>query len=279
MVGMAALEATLVWDDILDLAGTLSGVARVRRRFLSYGQPAEVQGASDPRLHDGNLPERATALARAGLYNFLAASFGEPPTDEYVGSLLESGAIALLVSKGIGGEDLRAWGHAVHLGQLAHELSGAYLEAFLRPGERRAPLLASNDFVAALALDTPAAMTLSHGPAAEAVEAAYREAGLVVGGDGPIAPQHLAVKLQFMHHLAAREAAAWGEGNPELARDWRIRQSKFLSDHLQHGVAGLSEELSRAGAHPYYRALADLTMLFLSADSLELAKPGLVRTG
>ncbi len=169
---MAAPERSLVWDDILDLAATLSGVARVRRRFLSYGRRSDVPSASEPRGRDGHWPERATALARAGLYNFLAASFGEPPSDEYVGTLWESGAIHLLVSKGLGGEGLRAWGQALRPDRLALELSTAYSQAFLRAGAQRAPLLASNYPVAALPVEAPAAMTLSHGAAAEAVEAA-----------------------------------------------------------------------------------------------------------
>jgi TorA maturation chaperone TorD len=276
---MVSPVGSLAWNDVLDLAATLSGVARVRGRFLAYGVSSDVPGTKVPPERDGHLSERTTALARAGLYNFLAASFGEPPTDEHVGALCESGAIPLLVSKGIGGDGLRTWGKALRPDRLAFELSAAYSQAFLRPHPQRSPLLASDYIQPAPPLEAVAAMSLSHGPAAEAVEAAYREAGLVVGGDGPIAPQHLSVELQFMHHCAACEAAAWGDGDPGRAGLWRRRQSRFLSNHLRQWAGGLADGLTRAEAHPYYRALADLTVRFLSADSLELAQPDLVPTG
>lgn len=276
---MALPDGSLDWNDVLDLAATLSGLARVRRRFLTFGGNSDGPGARRPQLRGEYLSERTTALARAGLYNFLAASFGEPPSDDYVGALRESGAISLLVSKAIGGEGLQIWGQALRSDLLASELSTAYSQAFLRPGPQGSPLLASAYFRPAIPTEGGSAMTLSHGPAAEAVEAAYREAGLVVGGDGPIAPQHLSVELQFMQHCAAREAAAWGDGDPGRAAPWRRRQSRFLSDHLRQWAGGLADELTRAEAHPYYRALADLTVRFLSADSLEMAQPDLVLTG
>jgi len=276
---MAFPTGSLTWNDVLDLAAALSGVARVRRRFLTYGGSSDGSGARGPQRRAEHLSERTTALARAGLYNFLAASFGEPPSDEYVGALRESGAVALLVAKGIGGATLRSWGQALDPDRLAVELSAAYLQAFLRAGPEFAPLLASDYLLPALPVGAAASTTLSHGPAAEAVEVAYREAGLVVGGEGPIAPQHLSVEMQFMHHCAAREAAAWGDGDPGRAGRWRKRQSKFLSTHLRRRAGGLAVGLTRAGAHPYYRALADLTDRFLAADSLELAQPDRVPTG
>jgi TorA maturation chaperone TorD len=276
---MALPEGSLAWNDILDLAATLSGVARLRRRFLIYGGSSEGPGVGGAHVRGEHLSERTTALARAGLYNFLAASFGEPPSDEYAGALWESGAIPMLTSLGIGGEGLRTWGQALRPDRLAFEISTAYSQTFLRPGPQHAPLLASDYLPPPLAVESAPAMTLSHGPAAEAVEAAYREAGLIVGGDGPIAPQHLSVELQFMHHCAAREAAAWGEGDPGRAGLWRNRQSRFLSTHLRQWAGGLADGLTRAEAHPYYRALADLTVRFLAADSLEMAQPALIPTG
>jgi len=276
---MASPKGSLAWNDVLGLSATLSGVARVRSRFLTYRGRPDVSGTRGPQVHDGYLSERTTALARAGLYNFLAASFGEPPSVEYAGALSESGAIHLLVSKGIGGEGLRTWVQALRPDRLADELSAAYSQAFLRPGPQRAPLLASDYLQPVLPVEAAATVPLSHGPAAEAVEAAYREAGLVVGGDKPIAPQHLSVELQFMHHCAAREAAAWGDGNPGRAGLWRRRQTRFLSRHLRQWTGGLADGLIRAGAHPYYRALADLTVRFLSADSQEMEQPGLAATG
>jgi len=270
---MASPEGSLAWEEILALAAVLSGVARVRRRFLSYRGTPHASGAAAGQLGEGHLSERTTALARAGLYNFLAASFGEPPDEEYVEALWKSGAIPLLITMGIGGDGIRSWRQATTADRLAVELSSAYSQAFLRPGPQREQLLAPMTLPPADGADDAQA-ALSHGPAAEAVEAAYREAGLVVGGNGPIAPQHLSVELQFMHHCAAREAASLGEGDLGQAGEWRARQLRFLSGHLRQQAGALADGLIQVSAHPYYVALADLTICFLTSDGLELAQPG-----
>ncbi|HET7009422.1 MAG TPA: molecular chaperone TorD family protein [Anaerolineales bacterium] len=273
---MGSPLASLARDDVFELAAVLSGVARVRRRFLPFGSAGPAPTRSIPSGRERFGRERTTALARAELYNFLAASFAEPPSAAYLDGLQQSGAIPLLTAKGFGGEDFRLWAETLGPHRIGQDLPQAYSQVFIRPGPQHAPLLATAYLPTGWSNEGAEAAALSHGPAAEAVEAAYVDAGLVVGGDGPIAPQHLTVELQFMHHCAACEAAAWGNEDAPLARGWQDRQREFLARHLQRWSVAFARRLALIGAHPYYRALADLTVRFLEADSLELAPSDLL---
>ncbi len=84
----------------------------------------------------------------------------------------------MLVDKGLGEEGLRPWGEDVGpLGRAAN-LALAYTRLLTRPGPDYVPPIASEYLCSPIDRTQP----LSWGPAAVAVEAAYREAGLVVGG-------------------------------------------------------------------------------------------------
>ena len=56
------------------------------------------------------------------------------------------------------------------------------------------------------------------GAAAWAVEAAYREAGLFPDANWNDLPDNLRTELEFMTHLATREAVCWRAGNIPLAQ-------------------------------------------------------------
>lgn len=259
-------EVQLTWYDTLELAATFAGLTRVRSRFLPFGASPPWPKGQSPNSDPAGL-ERTTALARASLYNFMAVSFAEPPTAEYTDRLRQSRALSILAEKGLGGDELRQWGEGLTLDEQSADLASAYTTLLIRPGPYSAPPLASKY----LTEGTGPLHPLSLGTVAEAVEAAYREAGLVVGGAGPYPPQHLAIELQFMHHCVAREAAAWGEDSPHAAELWRERQLGFLTAHLLPWIGAFYDRVSGCGAHPYYRALAGLTASFLGSDARHLA--------
>ena len=260
------LDVQLTWHDTLELAAALAGLTRVRSRFLPFGTvPPSLQ--AHPPTSDAAGLERTTALARAGLYNFLAVSFAEPPSPGFTDRLYHSRALVLLTDLGLGGDDLRHWGEDLSLDEQAADLASAYTRLLIRPGPDSAPPLASEY----LGQGTGPLHPLSLGTVAEAVEAAYREAGLVVSGAGLYPPQHLAIELQFMHHCVAREAATWGENSSGATELWRERQLSFLSAHLLPWIDAFCDRVNALGAHPYYRALAGLTASFLASDARHVA--------
>ncbi|HBY92788.1 MAG: molecular chaperone TorD family protein [Ardenticatenaceae bacterium] len=180
-------------------------------------------------------------LARASLYNFLAATFGDPPTAELITTVAEMMPDVELSPLG--------------------ELHRAYTRLFVGPGAGYVPPYAS------VSLDQPVnGKQQLWGPEATAVEARYREAGLEVAPGQPRVPDHLALELQFMQHLCTREADADMRGDAVEAAQWRERQQTFLRDHLWPWLPRFVARLSQVEAHPMYRALADFALAFIESE-------------
>lgn len=182
-----------------------------------------------------------TTLARASLYNFLAAAFGDPPTAEFMT------AVAEMMPE-------------VEPAPL-DELHRAYTRLFVGPGAGYVPPYAS------VYLNRPLnGKPQLWGPEATVVEARYREAGREVAPGQPRVPDHLALELQFMQHLCAREAEATVRGDAVEAARWRECQHTFLRDHLWPWLPRFVARLSGAEAHPVYRALADFMLAFVQSE-------------
>lgn len=267
-------------DDVLELSATLAGLARVRHRFLtmasSRGAPVRA-GTVDA---DSLAAAHMTALARAGLYNFLAATFAEPPPEDLVLRLRESGGLESLLARGIGGEALRRWPQDVEEAEVRGALASSYAELFVRSGPDAVSLLES-DYRPQVIESRVAPGSMSQGVLAGSVVGAYQAVGLVVGGEGPRHPLHIAVEFQFLHHCAACEAAAWADDDVGSAETYRAHQAAFVRDHLLPWVGTFAERLVKVDAHPYYRAVAELGARFLAREAEDLASaqllPGTVR--
>jgi TorA maturation chaperone TorD len=182
-----------------------------------------------------------TSLARASLYNFLAAAFGDPPTAD-----LLAAAVEMLPD--------------LPLAPL-YKLHMAYTRLLVGPGKGYAPPYASVYL-------HPAANSKPQlwGPEAIKVEAIYRECGLEVAGSQPRLPDHLALELQFMQHLCAREANVIARGRADEAGAWRDLQQVFLRDHLWPWLPRFVGRLSEVKAHSFYLALANFMLEFIRSE-------------
>jgi TorA maturation chaperone TorD len=182
-----------------------------------------------------------TTLARASLYNFLAAAFGDPPTLEWVAAMKD-----VLPEAQTGSLD---------------ELRRAYTRLLIGPGAGYAPPYAS------IYLNPPAnGKPQLWGPEAVAVEAIYREAGLDIAPGQPRVPDHLTLEMQFMQHLCAREIDADLRGESKETARWRERQCVFLRDHLWPWLPRFASRVSEVEAHPIYRTLADFALAFVETE-------------
>lgn len=210
--------------------------------------PCHMQGCrvdSYPTMHDSDVCDTEIpleiVLARASLYNFLAAAFGDPPTTE-----LLAAAADMLPDLPIAPLD---------------ELHQAYTRLLVGPGRFYAPPYASiymqSNFNSKPEL---------WGSEATRVEAIYRERGLEIAPGRSRLPDHLAFELQFMQHLCAQEANARGRGDNEEADGWRDQQQAFLRDHLIAWLPRFVVRISEVKAHPFYLALADLMLEFIHSE-------------
>lgn len=100
------------------------------------------------------------------------------------------------------------------------------------------------------------------GPTARDVQQRYAEAGLTLVPDHHDLPDHVATELGFMAYLAAQRAEAQGED----ALAWLDREHTFLRDHLIVWLPRFCQRVREESRHPFYAALAELTMTFVSLD-------------
>jgi len=92
------------------------------------------------------------------------------------------------------------------------------------------------------------------GDCALAVRSLYSEEGLIP--EANLLPDHVAVELEFMAHLAKKEAEAWGEGERDDAEKCLRQQEMFLGDHLGRWLPDLCQGVLASQAHPFYADLA-----------------------
>ncbi len=96
------------------------------------------------------------------------------------------------------------------------------------------------------------------GKAVSEVLQAYREAGLVMGEEWGLMPDHLSTELEFMAYLVGQEAAAMRQA-PAEAEIWRARQRGFLARHLLRWGPAFLARVTEHARRPFYARLADLT--------------------
>ncbi len=204
--------------------------SRARSRAQLYGALAQafVKPEAAPREGQDSLPQ---ALQQAAL------AFDAEP----LGQLVEQAIGSLEISEKPGfAETLRT-------------LEIEYNRLFVGPAPPQAPPYES------VYRD---ARGLVMGPTAREVERRYAEAGLGLAPDHRDLPDHVATELGFMAHLASQEA----EAQPQDALIWLDRARAFLRDHLAVWLPRFCQRVREASRHPFYAALAELTVTFVNLD-------------
>ena len=87
-----------------------------------------------------------------------------------------------------------------------------------------------------------------------AVHQRYAEEGLAP--QDHLLPDHVAVELEFMAHLASKEAEAWEQGDHDGAEACLVRQELFLQEHLGRWLPSFCQRVLVSEAHPFYADLA-----------------------
>ena len=91
----------------------------------------------------------------------------------------------------------------------------------------------------------------------------YQDAGLSVDIKEP--PDHIAIELEFLHYLCAKEAAALNDNQIEDARLLRERQIGFYFTALKPWAETFCEAIRRGTENGFYRNLADCLDHYLSS--------------
>jgi TorA maturation chaperone TorD len=86
------------------------------------------------------------------------------------------------------------------------------------------------------------------------------------------APDHIAVELEFMYFLVARQIEAARESNLHVVQACRRKQFDFLQAHLGGWLPEFVEKVQKNARTEFYRRLAGLTEAFVQNDMKTLAE-------
>lgn len=100
-----------------------------------------------------------------------------------------------------------------------------------------------------------------------AVLALYQEGGFEIEEDLPQAPDHVALELEFLYRLTAKQnearQAGWDE---EVLEAWQHLQRLFLESHLGAWIGRFALAVEAKAQTPFYRELAGLTERFVRIE-------------
>jgi TorA maturation chaperone TorD len=218
------------------------------------------------------------ARSRAAIYRALAIGFSEPDDDlrdalaaggtvgsRAPGPLLDTlnaavawlGADAVLYDPGL--RTLEAAGHEL---PPLHELAAEFARLFTGPGPAAVNRFASQY------LDDPRldGRPRLHGPATEAVEAAYEAEGLTLRSELREPGDDIASELEFLSWLCSREAWHWTEGRTEEALRLRACSAMFLREHCAGWWPTFAEASLAEARVDVYRSFAQLLASHLAIE-------------
>jgi TorA maturation chaperone TorD len=136
-----------------------------------------------------------------------------------------------------------------------------YCRLFLGPGDLRCPPYGS------VYLDGGVAM----GPSTLDALTRYRQEGFAVTPDWREPSDHVAIELDFMAHLAFREAGACERRDAGTAQAAAGAQRRFLDGHLGRWGPALSRRLAAGAEAPLYQLLSELLPAWVDRDRNLLA--------
>ncbi len=103
-----------------------------------------------------------------------------------------------------------------------------------------------------------------------AVQQLYEEGGFEISEDFRELPDHVAAELEFLYLLIFREAEARRDGDLESMNALTALRRRFLTGHLGAWIVPFTRAIETGAQTTFYRELAELTRLFVLAESATL---------
>ncbi len=208
------------------------------------------------------------APARERAYAFLSSAYAEPPSLEVLGAIRDEGFVGLAAE--LFGEralvPIREFAaRPVDAVTLQAEARQAFMNLFKVPGAQYVTPYESVYRDAHEVAGEPT-MGLLMGQSAIDVQKWYRLAAVEISDEYKDLPDHICLELNYLAHLCGKEQAFAAAGDqPMLTRAWEM-QRDFLASHVVSWVRGLRDKIYEKSQHPYYRAVADMTVEFAQRD-------------
>ncbi len=195
------------------------------------------------------------ARERGSLYGFLAAIFRREPTSDLLCQIKQPEFADALSDAGV------AWDREFLDSpekELAEELAVEYTGLFIGPGKHVPPY--ASVYLAG-----------EHGelwgPSTARVKRFIESAGFEYHDQYRDLPDHISAELEFMKHLATREAQAIEEADGEAAAHCRKVGAAFLTSHLAVWIPEFCRRIARDATLPFYREMAGLLADFIQSEA------------
>ncbi len=199
-----------------------------------------------------------TVMARSNLYGLLAALYRGEPT---AALLKQISAPEFQDAIGAVGAGLRTDTGAGSEEDGLEALAIEYTRLFIGPGGHIAPY-------AAIYLGGEGASLW--GPETVWVKDFIGDAGFDYRGDYHGLPDHIAVELEFMQEILAREAKALNKADGAGFEALRRIEEEFLTRHLIKWVPEFCRRIEGEAELPFYKGIAVLTRDFLFSEVDEI---------
>lgn len=203
--------------------------------------------------------EEETTRARASLYRLLAFMVGREPDEAFLKEFDSGSFLDVATELGLRRPPVPAPEEAE---AYCSELAAEYGRLFILPGSGLHPYESVQRGEGRL-----------WGELTAEVQRLYREAGFELDPEAGQVPDHLAVELEFVAHLAAQEAEKWAAGSEEGAHALRERQRVFVNKHLGEWSIDFARSLRDETTHPYFVFLADMLETVVGSDGSFLGSP------
>jgi TorA maturation chaperone TorD len=116
-------------------------------------------------------------------------------------------------------------------------------------------------------VDPMSGKPIFNGPSTVAVEAVYRELGLVQMPDHHDLPDHVATETEFLCYLCEQEAAAWRADDADRAKELRSIEEQFIKTHLGRFAREFCQAIDAAGHESCYAVFAGFLLAHLTVES------------
>ncbi|MEO8654405.1 MAG: molecular chaperone TorD family protein, partial [Ramlibacter sp.] len=190
-------------------------------------------------------PDKATA--RQDLCRLLAACYYEPDTDLVEMGVFEDMIAAARRLDPTLAESARKLAEAF-AGHDLKSLSADYQRLFGGPGQPLVPPQGSH-WVGSEPSDAQESTA--------ALLALYQEGGFEIEEEMTQAPDHVALQLEFLYRLTAKQnEARQADWDEEVLKAWQHLQRMFLGSHLGAWVGRFAAAVKGGAQTPFYRELA-----------------------
>jgi TorA maturation chaperone TorD len=204
---------------------------------------------------------------RSDLYVMLATAYALPPSAELLQTLCSEAFLGPM-GEVFGDTIVTKLGDLTGLGpsaELQEQLRQEFMGLFKVPGDR---YVAAYESVYRDSRDVGGEKVngLLMGQSALDVQKWYQLAAVEIADDYKDLPDHIALELNYLALLCVKEQDFAKAGNDtKLTRVWEMERD-FLAGHVVCWVDQLRDRIRAKSEHPYFQAIADMTVEFTHRD-------------